>query len=501
MKLKELIINIIYMLLSIPLYYLTKGTNLLPLTLSIYLYLILSSIFNHIDNYDYVKDYYDKNYTYSINIVYKYTNISIILINIIITILISILTYLLNKLFNIDNLILINIALSLTLFIKPVLRNISNICSIYKFKTLKDNIFNIYNILNIIFILLTIILGRKLFPNKTYIFIILIYLSSIISFILVYILCKSMVLKDKVKKKQFKKTIERTDYKKIILNIINRNIVISIKDIVYYSYNYIGLVILYFVLKNRYGYSYDSVSNILTNYFLYGYSIINIFILLIKYHIVDKINDINKNLKDTNIIIEDYLINISKFIITLVIILSITSRSIYNLIYTSNEGYILHMLSINMIFNILYYIVVNIFINNIKNKKIYIIMSLGILLKLILIVPLINSIYRMGYNMIYGDILINTISYIFVITLLFITGKNKYKVDFTKKFDKILDIIYYNIILCSILLLISLVIPIKVSSKLDSLKVILIYSVISILYIYLRKKMKTNERIIIKNKN
>lgn len=128
-------------------------------------------------------------------------------------------------------------------------------------------------------------------------------------------------------------------------------------------------------------------------------------------------------------------------------------------------------------------------------------MSLGILLKLILIVPLINSIYRMGYNMIYGDILINTISYIFVITLLFITGKNKYKVDFTKKFDKILDIIYYNIILCSILLLISLVIPIKVSSKLDSLKVILIYSVISILYIYLRKKMKTNERIIIKNKN
>ena len=54
---------------------------------------------------------------------------------------------------------------------------------------------------------------------------------------------------------------------------------------------------------------------------------------------------------------------------------------------------------------------------------------------------------------------------------------------------KILDIIYYNIILCVILLLITLVIPIKVSSVLEGIKVIIIYLGVSFGYIIIRKKI------------
>ena len=81
MKLRSLIIDIINILFIIPLFYLTKNNNIFLYTLSLYLYLILSSMFNHIDIYSNIKNYYDKKHIYSLNTIYKYTNISIIVIN------------------------------------------------------------------------------------------------------------------------------------------------------------------------------------------------------------------------------------------------------------------------------------------------------------------------------------------------------------------------------------------------------------------------------------
>ena len=106
----------------------------------------------------------------------------------------------------------------------------------------------------------------------------------------------------------------------------------------------------------------------------------------------------------------------------------------------------------------------------------------------------------MGYNLLYGDMLSSVIAYFVVSILLIFSNRKKLKVDFIHKFDKILDIIYYNIILCVILLLFTLIIPIKVNSVLEGLKVIIIYLGISFGYIFVRKKIDRNEWIIIKNK-
>ena len=67
-------------------------------------------------------------------------------------------------------------------------------------------------------------------------------------------------------------------------------------------------------------------------------------------------------------------------------------------------------------------------------------------MKLILIVPLINGFYRMGYSFIYGDILSTIIGLFasFIISIIYFN--KKYKINFTKNFEKLLNIIYDNIV-------------------------------------------------------
>ena len=170
------------------------------------------------------------------------------------------------------------------------------------------------------------------------------------------------------------------------------------------------------------------------------------------------------------------------------------------IIYGNNEGYILYMLSNLLVFYLFYDIIVSITISNISNKKLYIIFGIGLIIKLVFIVPLISSIYRMGFNLLYGDLFSSIISYIVVIILLIISNKNKYKINFAKKFDLILNAIYYNILLCIVLLLTSLIVSVKVVSRINAIKVILVYLFISYLYIFIRRSRDKNERIIIRNK-
>ena len=106
----------------------------------------------------------------------------------------------------------------------------------------------------------------------------------------------------------------------------------------------------------------------------------------------------------------------------------------------------------------------------------------------------------MGFNLLYGDLFSSIISYIVVIILLIISNKNKYKINFAKKFDLILNAIYYNILLCIVLLLTSLIVSVKVVSRINAIKVILVYLFISYLYIFIRRRKDKNERIIIRNK-
>lgn len=497
MKLRSLIIDIISILFIIPLYYLTKDNNIFLYTLSLYLYLILSSMFNHIDIYSNIKYYYDNKYTYSLNTIYKYTNISIIIINIFISIMVGLISIFFNNLFNIKGIIIVNVVMSLTLFIKPVLKNISSFVRVYNFKNLSDNIENIYKIINLVLLIISSVICFKLLDIDDYISISILYIVNIISFILVYLLCYLLVLSNKIKKKQFKKKEERIDYKSEIKDILSRNINISIVNIIKYSYFYISIIVLYFILSNRYGYSYERVSEVINNCYLYAIGLINIILFVISCFEDKRINKIKENISKKRyefVKLDDYLIRLFKILLIIIVILSLISDAIWTIIFNNDNGYILYMFSNLGVFYIMYSIIVKISLGSISDKKMYIMLGIGLIVKLALVVPLISSLYRLGYNLLYGDMLSSVIAYFTVMVLLIIINSSKCKVDFIEKFDTILDIIYYNIVLCVILLLFSLVIPVKVDTRTDGLKVIVIYLIVSYIYIIVRKKIDKNER-------
>ena len=72
-------------------------------------------------------------------------------------------------------------------------------------------------------------------------------------------------------------------FQKEIIDILSRNNNASIINIIKYSYFYISIVILYFLLKNRYGYSYLNTSNVINNNYLYASLLIVILLFIINY--------------------------------------------------------------------------------------------------------------------------------------------------------------------------------------------------------------------------
>lgn len=503
MKLRSLIIDIINILFIIPLYYLTKDNNIFLYTLSLYLYLILSSMFDHVDIYSNIKNYFDNKYTYSLNAIFKYTNVSIIIINIVLSIVVWLISLLLNSLFNIKGLVIVNVIMSLTLFIKPILKNMISFVKVYNFNKLGDNVENIYKITNLILLIISSIICFKVLDISDYISICVLYGCNILSFGLVYLLCHMLVFSNKIKKKTFRKREERIDYKKEIIEILSRNKNTSIVKIIKYSYFYISIVVLFFILKNRYGYNYDRVSEVINNCYFYAIGIINIILIIINYFQYNKVIEIKDNINEKKyelVKVDDYIIKLFKLLLSIVVILSIVSDSVWTILFNNNNGYVLYIFGNLGLFYIMYDIIINIYTNSINDKRLYIILLIGMVIKLILVVPLVSSLYRMGYNLLYGDMLSSVIGYFIVIILLIFTNRNKLKVDFIHKFDKILDIIYYNIILCVILLLFSLIIPVKVNGVLEGIKVLIIYLGISFGYIFIRKKIDRNEWVIVKNR-
>lgn len=503
MKLKDLVIDIISILFIIPLYYLTRDNNIFLYTLSLYLYLILSGMFSNIDIYSNIKYYYDNKYIYSLNAIFKYTNISIIFINIFISIVIGLISLLFNNLFHIKGFVLVNIIMSLTLFIKPILINVSNFVKVYNFKKLSDNIEDIYKIINLVLLIIASVICFKILDISDYISICILYGCNIIAFCIVYLFCYLLVLSNKIKKKQFKRREERIDYKSEVKNILSRNINISFVNVIKYSYFYVSIIILYFILINRYGYSYENVCEVINNCYLYAIGLINIILLIICYFDCDNINKIKEDISNRRyelVKLDDYIIKLFSRLLAIIVIFSVISDSVWTIIFNNDNGYILYIFSNLGVFYIMYSVIVKIFIGNMNNKKMYISLLLGLVIKLVLVVPLISSLYRMGYNLLYGDMLSSLIAYFVVIILLMISNSSKCEFDFIKKFDKILNIIYYNIILCVILLLFTLVIPVNIDTRLEGVKVIVIYLFISFMYMIVRRRMKINERINIKDR-
>ena len=438
------LLGIIYILL---LYYLVNNELKLIITMNFSISLLLYSIFSTTS----IKDILN-NYKYNKNKLLLYLILTIILL----TIPISILSYLEGNILNINNLNITNLLCTIFISINIIIKIIKEYQSNSK----------IYNIYYILLLLINIIL---LIIQKTKYNIIYLYITSITLFIIIFILLYILKLrknKNNIKHNYLKdiKSILVTNKQQVLINIINS------------SYIYISTIILYYILTNKY--INNNTNIILSNTYFFGIIFINILYKIIEKNIkIDNINNYN--------IIINKILNISLIIC---IPLMIISYPLSKVIYNSNYN-ILFPLIILLFFYIIYNTILNISINNISNKKINISMLSGLLIKIIFEIPLINSTYRMGYDITLGSILSTSLGLLITIILLTIFITKKYKINLLNNFNNILNIIYTNIIYLLILVLFTLIVKVDNTKYYINILVIIFYIFISIIFNIIKNKL------------
>lgn len=475
------IINILYFLLMIFLFYFTKDSNMLLFTMSFSMFIIFSSLFSSTSIKDKINKFNNNKYYYSSKKIFKYT---IIFISIIISILMLI-SYLFSLLINIKGITLVNICMCIYLY--------TNIIMKIEGEYINNKIINIYNIINIILVFISIILLYKVFHFDNYINICILYLINIINFIFFNIMFYIFIFR---KNKYVKKREEnKINYIKEVKDCLITNKINTIFNIIKSSYIYFSIIILYFILINKYNYSYDTIGNYITNIYLYGIGVIYFIYKIINNIYIDSFNELkNKIINKNEYNIYNFINKIINITISLMVLLIIISKPINNILFNGSTINIILDVSYLLFFYIFYEVIININMICNKEKNVIIILLIGLAISLITSIPIINSSYRMGYNLVSGSIM----SIILGITISTIIGiiliRNKLKLSLLDNFNNILNIIYSNIIYTLILVLFTFIVKVDIDKIFNSILVIIFYIFISIVFYIIKKKL-INKRV------
>lgn len=454
------VVNILSIILIFILFYLTKNNDMLPLTISFSMYILLGSLFSSVT----VKN---KNYN-----LFKLTIISILLLGLIMTII----SYFIGYILKINNLNIINIFMTISLISNILLNLIKQYLETINYKKISNNLIHIYKIITTLSKIVLIILLYKVFTVENYINIILLYSVDILMFIPLII-----VLYIYIFKKLPKESKEKTNNIKEIKSILIKDKTETILNIINSTYLYTGVIVLYYILTNKYNYNYNDISIYITNTYLYGIIAIYIIHKLIKKYL-------NINIKD------NFTNNINKILkisIPIIILLTIISKPLSIVIFGNNINILANLLPLLFTY-IIYDFIINTTIAYNKSKSIITISIIGIIIKLIFELPLINSTYRMGYSLTLGSIL----SIVLGLTITTIIGiiliKNKLKISLLNNFNNLLNIIYENIIYTLVLVLFTLIIKINTTNIINSILVIIFYIFVSIIFYIIKRRLNKN---------
>lgn len=475
------ILNILYFLLMIFLFYFTKDSNMLLFAMSFSMFIIFSSLFSSTSIKDKINKFNNNKYYYSSNKVFKYT---IIFISIIILMLMLI-SYLFSLLINIKGISLVNICMCIYLYTNVIMK--------IEGEYINSKIIDIYKVINIILVFISIILLYKVFHFDNYINICILYLINIINFIFFNIIFYIFIFR---KNKYVKKREEnKINYIKEVKDCLITNKINTIFNIIKSSYIYFSIIILYFILINKYNYSYDTIGNYITNIYLYGIGVIYFIYKIINNIYIDSFNELkNKIINKNEYNIYNFINKIINVTISLMVLLIIISKPINNILFNGSTINIILDVSYLLFFYIFYEVIININMICNKEKNVIIILLIGLAISLITSIPIINSSYRMGYNLVSGSIM----SIILGITISTIIGiiliRNKLKLSLLDNFNNILNIIYSNIIYTLILVLFTFIVKVDIDKIFNSVLVIIFYIFISIVFYIIKKKL-INKRV------
>ena len=355
-----------------------------------------------------------------------------------------------------------------------LIKVISEYLIVIEYKKLGNILSEIYLFINVILYIIISIILYKLFNFNNYINIIILQIIGKVTLINNNILLYFLIFK-KIKKYNKKREELKINHINKIRNIIVSNNNIVIFNIIKNIFIYLSIIFLYYVLLNKYYYSYDKLTIYINNIYFYGIIFVYYIYLIIKKIYIKNFNNfINK---------------IIKVILPLCILLIILSGPISYILF--KENIIINIVPL-IFFYILYNIIININIICNKDKSILIILLSGVLVTILSEVPLINAMYRMGYELILGSILSIILGLMTSIILGIILIKNKLKIPSMDNFNNILNIIYENILYTLVVVVFTFVVKVNTTTYISSILVIIFYVIITIIFNYIKGKIKKN---------
>ena len=477
MKEKNIFINkTVKILTIILLYYIVGSKNLFLYVLSLSLYEVLTAFFHNLS----FKERLTKTTDNALkNKLYKLTIVGIISISMSYLILSIIVSDVINILLNIENILLVFTFMGFSTVVSPLVKTTTEYYENINNNPKYQKIIKLYYLFDNLLLLIIALIVFRVLDIKENIAVSLLYFSKIISggsmISLMFLINKG--------KNNYTTSNKKISYYHEIKEIFASDCHKKMIEIIKKSYYYISIIVLYLILSSRYGYKGDEIAKIITFVYFYAINIMEYLVYIVKF--------INKSLP-TRLNPVNRIYSNFKIMISLVIFFAIISPITCKLLFCdSSYAVYLAMVNILAIFVLLYDITYEI----VKNQKtIYISLIIGIISKLILVIPLINSFYRIGYNLVYGDILSTSIGMFLSIAVNYIYIVNTTHNE-EKYFDKVLKILFDNIVFCIILVLVQFIIPMKTDNYLKTLGLLWLYLVFIFIILKIKSiKLKMKKR-------
>ena len=215
-----IIISFISLLLIFFFYVIVKNDDIFLFTLGLSLFMILVSLFSHIDVLKVMKKYSNREYYYTRDKIFKICLLIIVGIGLILVLVTVLLSLLLENIMHIDNMLLVMTVMSINVIAIPLLRLLKSFLVIHNFKTLSKYIIHIYIVMIDVYVLLVSYISFVKLKLPSYISITGLFMAPLTILCLLFIVVMVLwYMKNKGFKKKYiiKREEVKIDIKKDIL--------------------------------------------------------------------------------------------------------------------------------------------------------------------------------------------------------------------------------------------------------------------------------------------
>ena len=292
--------------------------------------------------------------------------------------------------------------------------------------------------------------------------------------------------------------------KEILIKIFWYSLPFIMIDIFKSCYDFIDMTTLVKTLANDVGYTTAQAENIMSVISTWGNKI-NMIIVAISTGIIISLipnltsSSVKGDKKDVHHKINQTLQVLLFISVPMTLGLSFLSEPVWEVFYGNNSEYGAIILK--------YFVFVGLIISTYTSlvsivqvlkyyKEVFISLVVGVVLKLVLNVPLINLFNNLGLVPVYGSITATILGYVVGIILCLIFLRRKCGVSYMPTLKLLGKILIADIIMIIVLLLVKLVIPIYTTSRLLNVPIIAIYAIIgAVTYFFVAHKFKLIDEI------